>query len=29
MDPFIDGEEGKVLDGIFNKNNSTLENPPS
>ena len=23
MDPFIDGEEGKVLDGIFNKNNST------
>ena len=23
MDPFIDGENGKVLDGIFNKNNST------
>ena len=23
MDPFIDGEDGKVLDGIFNKNNST------
>lgn len=23
MDPFIDGENGKVLDGIFNKNNIT------
>jgi len=23
MDPFIGGENGKVLDGIFNKNNST------
>ena len=23
MDPFIDGENGKVLDGIFNKNNDT------
>ena len=23
MDPFIDGENGKVLDGVFNKNNTT------
>jgi len=23
MDPFIDGENGKVLDGIFNQNNTT------
>ena len=23
MDPFIDGENGKILDGIFNRNNTT------
>ena len=23
MDPFIKGENGKILDGIFNKNNET------